>query len=129
MLEIISNAGVFIGIISVFNPADMPFIYKVASLLTCFLIACLIRCVNLYTKTKTQAKQIEDLQHDLADVKERHAALGEQYTEKAKLVEKYKRFTERLTHMIVSLLSQTDSERLSRLYEFFLSELDDLERK
>lgn len=129
MLKIIEIASVFLGVISPFIPSDMPSIYRVVSLLACFLVACVIKCVDLYIKAKAQAKQIEELQHDLANVKERHTALGEQYNEKANLVEKYKRFTGRLTHMLVSLLAQTDSERLSRLYDFFLSELDDLERK
>lgn len=129
MLKIIGSASVFLGVISPFIPSDTPFIYKVVSLLACFLVACGIKCIELYIKAKAQAKQIEELQHDLANVKERHTALGEQYNEKANLVEKYKRFTGRLTHMIVSLLAQTDSERLSKLYDFFLSELNDLERK
>lgn len=129
MLKIIGSASVFLGVIGLFIPADTPLIYKVVSLLACFLVACGIKCIELYIKAKAQAKQIEELQHDLANVKERHTALGEQYNEKANLVEKYKRFTGRLTHMIVSLLAQTDSERLSKLYDFFLSELNDLERK
>lgn len=129
MLKIIEIASVFLGVISPFIPSDMPFIYKVVFLLACFLVACVIKCVDLYIKAKAQAKQIGELQHNLANVKERHTALGEQYNEKANLVEKYKRFTGRLTYMLVSLLAQTDSERLSRLYDFFLSELNDLERK
>lgn len=119
--KVISGISAACGFIAFFVPVlTLP--QKICFALAVAVFLVIVQYIKLH-------KAYVQLKKNLESITQNRDSLVEQYQSKATSLEKHEVFTERLTQIFIALLTQDSDQKLQRLYEIYISELDLLKER